>query len=81
MGEKDLREELAEYAHDAWAGWMSYLFSKGDLNPDGTFTIHHEETKRWIRQSCTSYESLPHHEKESDRAEADKMIAIMQDAA
>ena len=26
--EKLVREALADYAHDAWSGWMKYLFSK-----------------------------------------------------
>ncbi len=30
-----MREKLAEYAHEAWSGWMRYLFEKSERNPDG----------------------------------------------
>ena len=33
------REILAELAHAQWSGWMEYLFSKGVLNEDGTWTM------------------------------------------
>ena len=45
-----LRESLAAYAHDAWAGWMIYLFAQSDLNPDGTVTIPAWAVERWARQ-------------------------------
>jgi hypothetical protein len=71
-----LRESLAAYAHDAWAGWMIYLFAQSDLNPDGTVTIPAWAVERWARQVTTRYADLPESEKESDRAEADKMLAL-----
>jgi len=71
----EIREELASYAHEAWSGWMTYLFQLGTFH-DGEFTIHREQMERWTRQSNTPYNQLPEHEKESDREEADKMIAI-----
>ena len=30
----ELREALADYAHQAWSGWMRYLFSKCINGPD-----------------------------------------------
>jgi len=73
-----LREALAAYSHDAaWAGWMQYQFSKGTLNEDGTWTMPAWAVERWTRQMTTAYADLPEAEKESDRAEADKMIAIV----
>lgn len=72
-----LRELLAGYAHDAWTGWMNYLFTKGTMNQDGSFTIHPDSVERWLRQAATEYSKLSHAEKESDRAEADKMIALL----
>jgi hypothetical protein len=75
-----VREQLADYAHEAWSGWMRYLFEKSQANPDGTVTIPAWAVERWAQQMNTPYGSLPENEKESDRAEADKMLAIMQGA-
>jgi hypothetical protein len=75
----DLIEALADYAHRAWSGWMTYLFSKSMLNDDSSVTIPPDLARRWSRQSCTHYENLPENEKESDRVEARRMIAIMEE--
>jgi len=74
---QDLIEALAAYAHDAWSGWMAYLFSKSTQNTDGTATIPEWAVKRWGRQASTEYVGLPEDEKKSDRAEARKMLALM----
>ena len=71
-----IREKLAEYAHEAWAGWMQYLFSKSKYNADGTLTIPKWAVQRWERQMATRYKDLPEEEKKSDRDEADKMLDI-----
>lgn len=84
---EQLREKLAEYAHDAWAGWMLYMSSKIEQGstrqrrdrvylqqgwlPSGLID-------RWNRQMNTPYSELPESEKESDRAEADKILNILQ---
>ena len=75
-----MREALAEYAHDSWSGWMKYLAEKTTFNADGTATIPAWAVTRWNRQMHTPYADLPEPEKESDRVEADKIIAITQDA-
>lgn len=71
------REELAAYAHDAWAGWMKYMFGRciEDSN-HGTLIIPKDLVERWKRQMNTSYAELPESEKGSDRDEADKMLKI-----
>lgn len=81
-GEK-LREGLAEYAHEAWSGWMKYLFSKCErdvLVTDSGLVMRCIIPKwavdRWQRQMTTSYADLPNDEKESDRLEADRMIEV-----
>jgi hypothetical protein len=73
----EIREPLAVYAHQAWSGWMIYMFSRSRMNGDGTMTIPADLVKRWKRQAATGYDDLPEPEKESDRTEADKMIAIL----
>ena len=75
----DLREQLASYAHEAWMGWMVYMFGKCIHNPDGTLTIPAPLVERWTRQMTTSYTALPEAERKSDRAEADKILEIVGD--
>ncbi len=70
------REKMSELAHDQWAGWMKYLFSKNDKNKDGSFTISKELVDRWERQIKTSYKDLSESEKDSDRKEADKFLKL-----
>lgn len=77
-----LREGLAEYAHEAWSGWMKYLFDKCTRIVDGNgnevgLIIPLFEMERWQRQANTAYADLPAEEKESDRLEADRMIEVM----
>lgn len=75
---EERREALAEYAHDAWSGWMKHMFRFGTLNDDGTWTMRAKSVERWQRQMSTPYAELPESEKMSDRAEADKILAITQ---
>lgn len=71
-----LKEELAEYAHDAWSGWMKYLFEKSIQNKDGTVIISKWAVERWTKQMNTKYVELSEKEKDSDRDEAVRMIEI-----
>lgn len=71
----EVREELAAYAHEAWSRWMKYMFSKSYIN-GGSVVIPKPLAERWTRQMGTEYEDLPEKEKESDRAEADKILDI-----
>jgi hypothetical protein len=73
-----LRELLADYAHRAWSGWMSYLFSKSRRNKDGSVTIPKALVQRWDTQIATDYYLLTEKEKDSDRIEADAMIALFE---
>ena len=70
------RELLSDYAHEAWCGWMKYMFSKAEINEDGTWTMPKWAVERWQRQMNTKYSELPEEEKKSDREEADKMLSI-----
>lgn len=83
----DKREVLAEYAHEAWSGWMKYMLGKAEpihRLKEGTergvekcLLIPEWAVERWTRQMNMSYAELPENEKQSDREEADKMLAIM----
>ena len=70
------RELFAKLAHKQWSGWMTYLFSKSQMNSDGSCTIPQWAVKRWTLQLNTEYANLSHDEKESDRKEADKFILL-----
>jgi len=72
-----LTEDLADYAHTSWAGWMKYLFKKSVENKDGTVTIPKDLVDRWKLQMTTSYKKLSEKEKESDRDEARKIIVAI----
>lgn len=74
---KEIIEEHADFAHNAWSGWMEYLFSKSTSNEDGSETIPKELADRWKRQLKTDYEDLSEDEKESDRDEARKVLKIV----
>lgn len=71
----ELREKLARLAHEQWSGWMEYLFAQCQFNEDGTVTIPASFALRWHRQMNTQYYDLSESEKESDRREADKILA------
>lgn len=80
------REALAAYAHEAWSGWMNYLFDKSRMQGlDGCrrweVVIPSDLVERWRQQVRTKYADLSEEEKESDRAEADKTLAIMGEIA
>lgn len=72
-----LREELAALCHDQWAGWMRYLFDQTITVGDDCEEIQTSDVKRWMRQIQTPYVELPDNEKESDRKEADKILAVL----
>lgn len=72
-----MREKLADLCHRQWSGWMSYLFSKGTFNDDGTWTMPAWAVDRWQRQMNTPYSELLVEEKDSDRAEADRFLEII----
>lgn len=79
----ELREQLAELCHKQWSGWMEYLFSKcmrevGQFDRDtGALIIPRQAVERWQRQMDTPYSGLSEDEKESDRKEADRFIALL----
>jgi hypothetical protein len=77
MDNERLEYELAKYAHQAWSGWMRYLFQKSMFNENGTVTIPKWGVDRWLRQSETGYDDLPEEEKASDRAEARYILDIV----
>lgn len=79
MADDALREHLADLAHEQWSGWMRHLFDQSVFNPDGTVTIPAILVLRWERQMQTPYRKLSDKEQNSDRIEADKVLALIED--
>ncbi len=73
---EDIRESLAAIQHDQWSGWMKYMFGKCTKNLDGTYTIPEWAVFRWYDQMMTPYHKLTDKEQDSDRIEADKILAL-----
>lgn len=84
----DLREQLAALAHEQWSGWMKYLFDRSEiltleeLTPVGRIDVKRYlltafDSDRWTRQALTPYADLPESEKNSDRKEADRVLALI----
>lgn len=75
-----IEDKLAGYAHEAWSGWMKYIFSKSYKRANGDIVIPKWAVERWIRQSNTKYSELPEEEKKSDLDESDKILKIIKTA-
>ena len=79
----DLREKLAALCHEQWSGWMKYLFEKCEPCVDdgdeetGEQAIPCWAVERWKRQANTPYAALSDAEKDSDRKEADRILALL----
>jgi len=72
------REALAALAHEQWSGWMRYLFAKTQpIGYHGAEAIPPLLVERWKRQMMTPYADLPESEQESDRKEADRVLALL----
>lgn len=63
----ELREELAASEHERWSRWMVWMFAN----------MTEKNITRWKRQMVTPYGELEEYEKNSDRKEADRTIAII----
>lgn len=73
-----MREELASLMHGIWCGWRCYVVARSTLNSDGTMTTPAWAVKRWGRQINTPYDELSEEEKDSDRKQADKVLALIE---
>ena len=77
MTREELREELADLAHEVWAGWWRYQSTFGQTTPNSSMLLAGEKVTRWSRQARTPYEDLTEQEKQSDREIADRYMEIM----
>ena len=84
----ELRERLAELCHEQWSGWMEHLVRRSVVFGNGAVTlqtgdllIRRADAERWQRQMKTPYSQLQSGEQESDRKEADRILALLADVA
>lgn len=74
----ELREHIAAVQHEIWSHWMRYLFSRAEGSDyAGGAVIPNALVLRWQRQMETPYAGLTERERESDREQADKVLAVM----
>lgn len=73
----DLREPLAALAHEQWSGWMQYMLAKCQINDDGSVTIPAKYHQALFRQMTTPYAELSELEKDGDRAEAERVLILL----
>ena len=74
---KDIREPLDDYDNDVRSRWMKHLFLVCEKTETGSVVIPPELVAKWKRQIETSYRDLSETEKQSDLAEADRVIALL----
>jgi len=78
MGESNAtREVLADVSHEIWSHWMRWMFTCGEIQNDGSWVMPASLVERWHRQMSTSYADLTEKERDSDREQADKILAAL----
>jgi hypothetical protein len=76
----ELIELLADLEHQRWAGWQQHVHSKCQRNSDGSLTIPAGYVAALERQIATPYADLSEQEKECDRVEVRKTLALIESA-
>lgn len=75
------REQLADVQHEIWSHWMKWVFEicpkHYDDSSGSSVCIPPELVERWTRQINTPYDVLSEKEKDSDRHQADKTLAVV----
>ena len=72
----EIREALAAIQHEIWSHWMKHLFAVC-VDMGDHLLIPKSLWDKWHRQTITSYANLADAEKESDRQQADKVMALL----
>lgn len=72
-----LLEELAAIEHERWSHWQRHVHAKGRRQSDGSLVLPAELVERWERQIATEYADLNEAEKESDREQVRRYLALI----
>lgn len=72
------QEALADLVHQMWASWMQHVFGVAEEMPDGSVKLSEASVRRWKRQIETNYAQLSAAEQDSDRREAERILALLQ---
>lgn len=70
-------EALAATEHERWTSWQQHLHAKCTRQADGSLVIPAELVSRWERQINTPYDQLSEAEKESDREQVRRYLAVI----
>lgn len=70
----ELIEALADLEHERWSGWEKYRSTaRTEEHPNGEMNVD-----RWVRQRRTAYANLSEEEKQSDRDQVMKTLAVLE---
>ena len=74
-----LNIKFIELLHNQWSGWIKHVLKHIILDKDEDFGGYLPKwgSEHWRRQMKTPYDKLSEKEKDADRNEADKFIAIL----
>ena len=77
-----MKEKLAVLMHEIWGEWWDYVFQRGyraqiEGEWNSSFIVPDDLVERWNRQKATPYDDLSESEKDSDREQADKVLALL----
>ena len=75
-----LTEQLAAIEHERWSHWQRYLHNKGVRQSDGSLLLSADLVARWEKQSEMKYAELSEQEKESDRDQVRRYLALIASA-
>ena len=70
------RVALAAYAHEAWSEDTTWKLAQGTKQPDGSVLLPALYVQNLERLAQTPYAELSEEQKNNDRREADRMLAI-----
>jgi hypothetical protein len=74
----EVREHLADYAHQAWCDYMAWFLANCQERPDGSLVIPAGYVAAITRLMQTPYRLLSEGQKTKDRAEAEKIMIIIE---
>ena len=73
----ELRDELASLQHAMWSEWMRALWRFVERNERGEDILALPARARLLRLMNEPFSQLDEDEKEQDRAEADRILAVL----